>query len=256
MIYKVFFWDNCTKFFLAQGDVILLTTLTDSKTQGLYSLLTNYGSLLLRIIFSPLEDSIRSYYSNNEEADQSIFDAVFILAQWSAYALFFYATTYIDKVIDILPVSSKLYDLKYGMAIFYCILLGCMILNGILEAYLYATSSVTQLFKLRRNGMIMSAIYFSLSFYLLKKEPSVNSILYANILNFSLRIVQSLFYIRQLPRFINLKCLTIVLSCLLLCMEGKFELEKAFGMAMISLGTVLYHERQYLKILKDVIWLK
>ena len=254
--FLAFFWDSCARFFLAQGDIILMTALTDPKSQGIYSLLTNYASTILRVVFSPLEESIRSYYSSEKNAnDSSIFDAVFVFAQCSSFALFLFGTPYIDQVIDLLG-SSRLKELNGGLAALYCCLLALMILNGILEAYLHATSSTTSLAKMRRNSIALTLVYFAISYYLLENRPGAISIVIANIFNFGMRIIQSLFALGRFPPLLNFKCLTIILSCSLICLKNNFGLEGGLFMGSLCLLAVLYYEKHHFIELKNVIMSK
>jgi oligosaccharide translocation protein RFT1 len=255
-VFLAFFWDSCSRFFLAQGDIILMTALTDPKSQGLYSLLTNYASTLLRIVFTPLEESIRSYYSSKKNInDSTIFDAVFVFAQCSSFALFLFGTPYVDQFIDLVD-SSKLKELNGGLAALYCSLLSLMILNGILEAYLHATSSAKSLAKMRRNSIILTLLYFTLSFYLLENRPDATSIVIANIFNFGMRIVQSLYSLERFPPLLNFKCLTIILSCSLICLKNNFGLEGGLFMGSLCLLAVLYYEKYHFIELKNVIMSK
>ncbi|KAL2015389.1 hypothetical protein VTK56DRAFT_5543 [Thermocarpiscus australiensis] len=51
------------KHILTQGDTFLVTILSDPTAQGVYALANNYGGLLARLVFQPIEESSRSYFS-------------------------------------------------------------------------------------------------------------------------------------------------------------------------------------------------
>lgn len=51
------------KHLLTEGDKIVLTLFSSSYNQGIYALTNNYGSLVARMIFLPLEDSSRLMFS-------------------------------------------------------------------------------------------------------------------------------------------------------------------------------------------------
>ncbi|KAI1079855.1 Rft-1-domain-containing protein [Whalleya microplaca] len=51
------------KHLLTQGDTFLVSVLSDPKSQGIYALANNYGSLLARLVFQPIEESSRNYFS-------------------------------------------------------------------------------------------------------------------------------------------------------------------------------------------------
>lgn len=51
------------KHILTQGDTLLVSTLSTPAAQGVYALANNYGGLAARLVFQPVEESSRNYYS-------------------------------------------------------------------------------------------------------------------------------------------------------------------------------------------------
>ncbi len=51
------------KHILTQGDTFLVSILSTPTSQGVYALANNYGGLLARLVFQPIEESSRSYFS-------------------------------------------------------------------------------------------------------------------------------------------------------------------------------------------------
>ncbi|RDA95700.1 hypothetical protein CP533_1162 [Ophiocordyceps camponoti-saundersi (nom. inval.)] len=51
------------KHLLTQGDTLLVSILASSSVQGVYALANNYGGLLARLLFQPIEESCRGYFS-------------------------------------------------------------------------------------------------------------------------------------------------------------------------------------------------
>lgn len=51
------------KHILTQGDTFLVSVLSSPQSQGVYALANNYGSLLARLVFQPVEESSRNYFS-------------------------------------------------------------------------------------------------------------------------------------------------------------------------------------------------
>jgi len=54
---------SVVKHLLTQGDTFLISFLASASVQGAYALANNYGSLLARLLFQPVEESSRSYFS-------------------------------------------------------------------------------------------------------------------------------------------------------------------------------------------------
>ncbi|KAI9739054.1 MAG: Oligosaccharide translocation protein rft1 [Cirrosporium novae-zelandiae] len=55
---------SLVKYLLTQGDTLLISVLATLETQGAYALASNYGSLIARLIFQPLEETSRSVFAN------------------------------------------------------------------------------------------------------------------------------------------------------------------------------------------------
>ncbi|KAF4976817.1 hypothetical protein FZEAL_6558 [Fusarium zealandicum] len=54
---------SVVKHLLTQGDTFLVSILASAQVQGAYALANNYGGLLARLLFQPVEESSRSYFS-------------------------------------------------------------------------------------------------------------------------------------------------------------------------------------------------
>ncbi|KAG6006894.1 hypothetical protein E4U21_006613 [Claviceps maximensis] len=55
---------SLVKHLLTQGDTFLISLFSTPEIQGNYALANNYGGLLARLLFQPVEESSRSYFSN------------------------------------------------------------------------------------------------------------------------------------------------------------------------------------------------
>jgi oligosaccharide translocation protein RFT1 len=54
---------SVVKHVLTQGDTLLVSILSTAEAQGIYALANNYGGLLARMAFQPIEESSRGYFS-------------------------------------------------------------------------------------------------------------------------------------------------------------------------------------------------
>ncbi|KAK1759924.1 Rft protein-domain-containing protein [Echria macrotheca] len=54
---------SIVKHILTQGDTFLVSVLSSPTAQGVYALANNYGGLAARLLFQPIEESSRSYFS-------------------------------------------------------------------------------------------------------------------------------------------------------------------------------------------------
>ncbi|KAG5978497.1 hypothetical protein E4U55_006158 [Claviceps digitariae] len=55
---------SLVKHLLTQGDTFLISLFSTPEIQGNYALANNYGGLIARLLFQPVEESSRSYFSN------------------------------------------------------------------------------------------------------------------------------------------------------------------------------------------------
>ncbi|KAL3952925.1 hypothetical protein ACCO45_012868 [Purpureocillium lilacinum] len=62
---------SVVKHLLTQGDTFLVSLLSTPQVQGVYALANNYGGLIARLLFQPVEESSRSYFSRLL-SDQSV----------------------------------------------------------------------------------------------------------------------------------------------------------------------------------------
>lgn len=252
-IYWTFFWDTLTRFLLAQGDVILLSSFASPNTQGLYSLLTNYGSLVLRVIFTPLEESVRSFYSSKDaSSDERIFEAVFVFAQCCSLALSLFACQYtVPLLASFVPSSSNIYKLM-PLIPTYCHLMSFMILNGILEAYLHATLNVQSLAKLKSHTVLMTCIYFALAVIFLQSFPQTG-VIYANLCNFGMRIALTVYYLRFKLPLVDPLSLFVAVTCGALCYFYELPLKHGFALGLITATTIIIRERKQMLNLKKIL---
>jgi oligosaccharide translocation protein RFT1 len=57
------FVQSTLKYILTQGDSILIASLTTLRDQGAYALAANYGGLIARMLFQPIEESSRNLFA-------------------------------------------------------------------------------------------------------------------------------------------------------------------------------------------------
>ena len=51
------------KQFLTEGDKLLISHLCTIEEQGMYAVMANYGSIIARLLFQPLEESTRLMFT-------------------------------------------------------------------------------------------------------------------------------------------------------------------------------------------------
>ncbi|KAF8966968.1 Rft protein-domain-containing protein [Flammula alnicola] len=54
---------SLVKHFLTEGDKMILSWFSPLRDQGGYAIAVNYGSLIARIVFQPIEETLRVFFS-------------------------------------------------------------------------------------------------------------------------------------------------------------------------------------------------
>ena len=161
-----FYGQSIFKQFQTSGDGYLIATLATLPSQGAYSLATNYGGLLARVLFQPIEESSRSLFgrllpsstpppgSKPSSADlKALSQAQSHLTTFlRLYGLLTLLATCLGP-----PLSPLLLNIVAGsrwsateapaVLASYCHLIGLLAINGILEAFVTAVATPAQVGK-------------------------------------------------------------------------------------------------------------
>ncbi|KIM40692.1 hypothetical protein M413DRAFT_72866 [Hebeloma cylindrosporum] len=201
---------SLVKHFLTEGDKMILSSFSPLRDQGGYALAVNYGSLIARIVFQPIEETLRVFFSRilggtaQKKASGSRRAS---LAQSAAMLQSLLSIQLSLSVILVifgsasLPILLPLLLPKQYLSTSAPQVLGAWIwyipvlaVNGGLEAFLSSVATPKDLNNQSRWMIGFSAIYIgsAISFYALGLGDA--SLVYANIVNLSARIVYSLRY--------------------------------------------------------------
>lgn len=217
------------KHLLTEGDKILINSLFSIEEQGYYSMITNYGSLIARIIFAPIEESVRlsitKIFNNlnlkfNEKLNQLNNNLKFIIK--------FYI--YLNNLILIfLPINSNLIISKILLKNFfnsnnfnnnlinilntfklYWILLPIYSINGLTEAIYHSVITNSSELNNYSKIMILNSISFVLISIILINyyKFGIIGLLFANFINMLIRIIYCIWKLSNY-KIINMKNLII-----------------------------------------------
>lgn len=189
---------------------MILAAMTSLQDQGVYSLASNYGGLLARILFQPIEESSRITFSSllatkgsrGQEANVKaakahlmgtmrgyMIIAVIIIPLGPALA---------PKALHILGGRRWTAAEVDSLIALYCYYIPFLAFNGIGEAFVSSTASSVEL---RRQTAWMGSFSacFAVSAYLFLSIGGLGArgLIYANIVNMSIRILWSFSFIRQ-----------------------------------------------------------
>ncbi|PTB49867.1 hypothetical protein M431DRAFT_499883 [Trichoderma harzianum CBS 226.95] len=160
------------KHLLTQGDTFLISLFSTPEVQGVYALANNYGSLLARLLFQPVEESSRSYFSRLLSSPIGPFAAPALLS---------------------IVVGSRWAGSGAGQVLgTYCFYIPFMGLNGITEAFVASVATETQVHRQSFWMGIFSAVFAASAFVLMSVfQLGAQGLVYANSINMLCRIIWS-----------------------------------------------------------------
>ncbi|KAF5326076.1 hypothetical protein D9611_000906 [Ephemerocybe angulata] len=195
------------KHVLTEGDKMMLTFFSPLQDQGGYAIAANYGSLLARIVFQPLEETLRVYFSrllssssspaasSKKDRRQQAADALSALLQvQAAVSVLFiiFGSAYLPVVLPLVLPPKYLATSAprvLGAWVYYIPVLA---LNGGLEAFLSSAASPSDLNRQSRWMFGFSVIYVSTAMLFYRLGLGDVSLIYANTVNLSARIIYCL----------------------------------------------------------------
>lgn len=215
------------KWLLTEGDKILIATLATLQDQGMYALSANYGGLIARMVFQPIEISSRNLFANlcaapsqkssqektakptkeetaiRSDRNNDISTAASILRDilrvYSIVSLlcFTIGPTAAPLLLRLIA-GSRWSDSGAGEVLgTYCYYIPFLAINGVSEAFVAATASTEDL---RNQSFWMAG--FSVSFagsawvFLSKLGMGAKGLVLANCINMGLRIAFNLVFIK------------------------------------------------------------
>ncbi|KAM6481731.1 Rft protein-domain-containing protein [Trichoderma sp. SZMC 28011] len=199
------------KHLLTQGDTFLISLFSTPEVQGVYALANNYGSLLARLLFQPVEESSRSYFSrllsspsssNSGEASSQPSSTVkeakrnlhtilrlYILLSSIIVSIGPFAAPALLSIV----VGSRWAGSGAGQVLgTYCFYIPFMGLNGITEAFVASVATEAQVHRQSFWMGIFSAVFAASAFLLMSVFPlGAQGLVYANSINMLCRIIWS-----------------------------------------------------------------
>jgi hypothetical protein len=211
------------KYILTQGDSLLITSLASLADQGAYALASNYGGLIARMLFQPVEESSRNMFaklcagseakSNNREKDdpkqadekkQNLAQAsrvlTTILRLYSIISLF--AITLGPTLAPLLLgiVAGKKWSATSAATVLstYCYYIPFLAINGVTEAFVAAVATSKELYAQSvAMGVFFALFAGSAWFFIGQLELGGSGVVLANTVNMGLRIIWNTWFISK-----------------------------------------------------------
>ncbi|KAF1984346.1 Rft-1-domain-containing protein [Aulographum hederae CBS 113979] len=200
------------KYILTQGDSLLIATLASLRDQGAYALASNYGGLIARMLFQPIEESSRNLFANlcardpasKQRSKDNIKQANVILSDiLRLYHLISLVACALGPAIAPLLLKvvagAKWADTGAGDVLAtYCYYIPLLALNGVTEAFVAAVATTANL---HVQSMYMGGFFIGFAgsafFFLRVLEMGAQGLVYANCVNMLLRVVWNIGFVKD-----------------------------------------------------------
>ena len=197
----IFATQACGKLLLAEGSKAVLTFSTPLQEQGVYGLVTNLGSLVVRTLFQPYEEVAFVAFSRppGERGNLERAELLRVLCRSICFigclaASFGPAYSYVALFILYGPKWAST-DAPSALAI-YSLYVALLAVNGTLEAFVHAVADARSLYRSNVVLAIISIIHIGLS-VLGVKNGGATGLLLADAANMAMRIAFCSRFIRR-----------------------------------------------------------
>lgn len=259
--YKIIF-QICFKHLLTEGDKLVINSLCTIEEQGIYSLISNYGSLIARLIFAPVEESLRNFLTrlslnkSNQKLSLEILTRIITFYIYLSIIIVIFGPLNSSYLIQKL-IGNNWSNVVAQVIPLYTLYLPLLAFNGILEATHQSIASGDEIVNYTYFMIGFSGIFMVSSFLTIKNlNLSLYGLILSNMLNMLLRIVYCTRFIlkyfqKPISQLIKIDGQIIFSSLLILSLDLMFfgitrNLLELFGnvvFAGLLVSFILYKEK-------------
>lgn len=176
------------KHVLTEGDKFILSFFASSYDMGVYSIAFHIGSMAPRILFLPIEEASKAIFSRVKTSVE-IFRTILKFVVYIGLVFASFGMNYTRTLSFLLLGQDKAATEIPQILSLYCFYVLLLALNGILEAFIYATSDQKQLTRLNAMLIINFGLY-SLATWIFMQylDLGTSGLIYGNCVNMLGRI--------------------------------------------------------------------
>ena len=215
------FLQNSFKYILTQGDALLITALASLRDQGAYALASNYGGLIARMLFQPIEETSRNLFAQlcasdpadkvqepqkrekSQQNDSKQHGARLLQDILKFYALVSLVAFSIGPIVApillrIVAGSSWADTEASDVLAIYCYYIPLLAINGVTEAFVAATASNEDLYyQSLFMGVFFAGFAGSAYFFLRILRLGAQGLVWSNCVNMALRILFNVRFVKS-----------------------------------------------------------
>lgn len=203
---------SAVKYILTQGDSIIIASMASLSDQGAYALASNYGGLIARMLFQPIEESSRNLFaklcasaeatkaSKAQDISRAKEVLIDILKVYNLLALISWAVgpTLAPKMLRVVA-GTKWSDTGAGTVLgIYCYYIPFLAANGVTEAFVSAVAGDKEL-QQQSFVLVLYSVVFALMAYVFLKfyEMGASGLVLANCCNMMFRTVWNIAFVKR-----------------------------------------------------------
>jgi oligosaccharide translocation protein RFT1 len=158
-----FLTQGLSKHLLTEGNRMMLLRATPDA-RGEFSVVSNYGSLVVRLVFFPLEDASRAMFAkapSRQRAHEAFLLALrLVLTIGLIFAVF--GPPYTHVLVHLVLGSRWSASAVPAVLGWYCVYIACLALNGMSESFVMATSPAWGITALNVRMALIAGVYVAL----------------------------------------------------------------------------------------------
>lgn len=192
---------------LTEGDKFLISMLLPISDQGVYAIVVNYGSLVARLVFLPIEEALRNFFSkvlalpvtqDNLKLSVTVLSTLLRMYVYLSIFAVAFGPMVASYVLGFL-VSKSWFDTDAPVVLAtYACYIPFLAINGILESFVQSVASPSDI-KRQSSAMLAFSLTFSVAAYIFMRPLGRGSqgLVLANMFNMAQRIGWCIMWIEE-----------------------------------------------------------